>query len=278
MDGSETTGNQATGNGTADNNAGGTNSIENIMGSMADKQPEAKPGNSGDKAEGSGNGQQQGTEAPAWTSQLNDELRNNADVMKQLGKFAKISDLAKSYSELETKLGNTIVKPGKDASAEEIDNFYKQLGKPASADKYSITDEGSQAYKELAYKYNLNDDQAKGIYEAFKEIGKNAMAQQQAKIAATAKATDDALRAEYGNNYEAKIKMLQRGVNTYGGKALGEKLQASGLLFDPDVVKMFIGLGEQAAEAGTAVKTAPGEKGYVPTSEGGQFSWIKDLK
>lgn len=277
MDGSVETGNQTTPNGTADNNAAGT-SLENIMGSMAEKQPNAEPGKTGENAEGSRDGQEKTAELPAWTSQLSDELRNNADVMKQLTKFGKISDLAKGYSELEGKLGKAIVKPGKDASEEELNNFYKQLGKPASADQYSINEEGSQAYKELAYKYNLSDDQATGFWEAFKEIGKNAIAQQQAQMAATAKATDDALRAEYGQNYDAKIKMLQRGVNTYGGPALGKKLQATGLLFDPDVVKMFIGLGEMSAEAGTVAKTAAGEKDYKSIAEGGQFSFVKNLK
>lgn len=270
------TGNQTTPNGAADNNAAGT-SVSEIMGKMTNAQPETEPGATGDNADGSDNGQQT-VELPAWTSQLNDDLRNNADVMKQLSKFGKISDLAKGYSELEGKLGKAIVKPGKDASEEELNNFYKQLGKPATADKYSITEEGSEPFKELAYKHNLSDEQAKGFYEAFKEIGKNALAQQQAIKAATAKATDDALRAEYGQNYEAKIKMLQRGVNTYGGPALGQKLQQTGLLFDIDVVKMFIGLGEQSAEAGTVARTTQGDNGYKSIADGGMFSWVQNLK
>lgn len=277
MEGSENTGNSNTPNGTADGNAAGTNSttsLEGIMGNMAGGQPDAKPVN-GDNAEGSDKtSQAKEIEAPAWTSQLSEDLRNNQDFIKQVSKFGKISDLAKSYSELEAKLGKAIVKPGKDASDEERESFYQQLGKPKSADKYSITDENAAAFRDVAFKNNLTDEQATALYAQFNEIGKNMLQQAQMEKAVKAKATDDALRAEWGNNYDAKITMLQRGVNTYGGKALGEKLKASGLLFDADVIKLFVRLGEESADAGTSAKTAGGE-GYKPTSEGGQFSWIE---
>lgn len=277
MEGSDNTGNSNVSNGATDGNVAGTNSttsLEGIMSNMADGQPEAKPGN-GDNAEGSNNASQaKEIEAPAWTSQLSEDLRSNPDLIKQLSKFGKISDLAKSYSELETKLGKAIVKPGKDASDEEKESFYQQLGKPKSADKYSITDENAAAFRDVAFKNNLTDEQATALYAQFNEIGKNAIAQAQLQKAAKAKATDDALRAEWGNNYDSKITMLQRGVNTYGGKALGEKLKNSGLLFDADVIKMFVKLGEESADAGTAGRSAGGN-GYIPTAEGGQFSWIE---
>lgn len=272
MDESVETGNSATTAGTADNNAAGT-TIESVMGNMAGEQPEAKPGN-GENAEGSKESQVGNAELPAWTSQLSEELRNNSDVMKQVSKFGKISDLAKSYSELESKLGKSIVKPGKDASDEEREAFYQALGKPKSPDKYSIKDENAKEFLDIAFKNNLSDDQAKALYEDFTGLTANAINEARLRKAANAKATDDALRAEWGNKYEAKITMLQRGVNAYGGKALGEKLKNSGLLFDADIIKMFVKLGEEAADAGTAGKTAGGES-YVPTAEGGQFSWIE---
>ena len=268
MEESVETGNSATTAGAPESTGAGT--IEGIMSNMAGVQPEAKP-NNGDKAEGS-----QPVDMPAWTSQLSEELRGNPDVMKQMSKFAKITDLAKGYSELESKLGKSLIKPGKDTSDEEREAFYQQLGKPKSADKYSIDDQNAAAFKDIAFKNNLTDDQCKALYGQFQEIGKNAIAQAQLQKAAAAKATDDALRAEWGNNYDTKITMLQRGVNAYGGKALGEKLKNSGLLFDADVIKMFVKLGEEAADAGSVGKTAGGES-YKATSEGGQFTWIEKM-
>lgn len=257
--------------GTAETNAAGTSSLENIMGNMtASNAPEAKPAEG--KAEGKENSQNE-TKAPAWTSQLPEEMRTNSDLMKQLEKFGKIGDLAKSYTELESKLGTSITKPGKEASAEEVDAFYKKIGKPESADGYDMKGEEAAAFRELAYKNNLSVDQAKGIFEALQQIGNGFIAQQQAQVMQSAKATEEALKAEYGNDYTTKLELCKRGVQTYGGPELGAKLQASGLLYDPDVVKMFIRLGEQSAEAGSAGTSAPGKRGYVSNAEGGSFNF-----
>lgn len=276
------TGNSTSTDGVSGQTDTGTTNLESIMDNMAGQQPASKPseGNTGDTDKGSTNNQGQinNQELPTWTSQLNDELKNNSDVMKQLSKFGKISDLAKSYSELEAKLGKSIVKPEKDASAEEKEAFYQALGKPTSADKYSIDVENSEAFKEMAFKNNLTDEQAKGIFQSFSEFGKNVLDQQKAQIASNAKTADETLRKEWGNNYDAKIKMLQRGVNAYGGNALGQKLKQSGLLFDVDVIKIFVKLGEENAEAGTVGRTFNGGNDYKTTAEGGKFSWIEKIK
>lgn len=267
----QNTDNQTQVNGTEDNNS---SDITNIMGGMAgDAKPEVKPDN-GENTEGKEKPEDK-TELPKWTDQLTDELRSNPDVMKQLSKFAKIGDLAKSYSELETKLGKSLVKPGEDASEEEINAFYQKLGMPESADGYSISNE-NKAFKELAYKNRLTDNQAKGMLEALKTIGNQVIEQQKAAFNNQAQATTKALKAEYGNDYDAKIKLLTKGVETYGGKALGEKLRQTGLLADLDVVKMFITLGEQVSEAGTQTKNS-NAKGYKSISEGGFLSFGKDF-
>jgi len=279
MDAPANTDNANVANGTAETNAAETEgSLTQIMGDMADKgTPETKPADSGEKAEGTTEGSQDKA-APAWTSQLSDEIKTNEAVMKQLSKFDKITDLAKSYSELEGKLGKSIVKPGKDASTEEVEEFYQKLGKPKSMDKYSITGEDTAIIREIAFNNNLTDDQCKAVYEQLQKVGNQAIEQQQAALMAKAAETEKTLKAEYGKDYATKIKMLQRGVDAYGGNALGQKLKNSGLLYDPDIVKMFVQLGEQNAEAGTTGKTARGGEGYKTTAEGGQFSWIQNLK
>lgn len=268
------TDNQNTVSGTADNNAA---SIESIMGSMTNNAPEAQPGDNGETAKGNSGSQDAGTQAPAWTQQLPKELRDNADFMKQIAKFNTIGDLGKSYSELESKLGKSIIQPGEDASEEDIAAFYSKLGKPETADGYGLTEEKHKAFIEAAYKNNLTVKQAQALYADLEATANTAINQAKANLQAQAKATTEALKQEYGNHYEAKIQMLQRGVNEYGGKALGEKLQATGLIADPDVVRMFIKLGEQASEAGTVTKTN-NDNGYQSISDGGHLSFGNDFK
>ena len=255
--------------------------IENIMSGMSNAQTDVKPGeNAGEKSEGKqqkDSGKSEAATNPAWMTQLHGDILNNKEAAEKLGKFGKISDLAQSYLELEGKLGNTLVKPGDDASDEEKEAFYRALGKPESADKYSIEGDQAELFRQMAYKNNLTDDQAKALYAAVKEAGENELAKMQANYQQQAKATQEALQSEYGKDYPKKIEMLKRGVNTYGGKEVAEKLQQAGLLADVNIVKMFILLGEQSAEAG-APNHSEKTDGYKSIQQGGHLSFGDSFK
>ena len=259
----------------------GTDDIGRIMGGMSEPaEPGTEPAKSGDNGQGKENGDGSSTQQnplPAWTSQIGDVLKDEA-AKEKLSKFGKLSDLAKSYLELEAKTGNSIFKPGEDASDEEREAFYKALGKPESADKYSIKGDEGKAFRELAFKANLTDDQAKAVYASMQEISKNVQAQAKANFDAQAKQTQADLLAEYGKDYSVKIKMLERGIENYGGKAVGSKLMNAGLLADKDIVKMFILLGEQSAEAGAPTKTGAKPDSYKSIADGGHLSFGDDFK
>ena len=258
------------------------NDITNIMGGMQGQKPETKPGeNTGDKGEGSkgaADGKGSETQHPAWMNQINSELIKDAEKAGKLSKFEKLSDLASAYLEAEGKLGSSIVKPGENASDEERRAFYKSLGVPDAADKYSIEGEDAKMFREMAYKNNLTDEQAKAFYKSLQEVGNNAIAAQKAAFEQQAKDTQAALQKEYGKDYPTKIEMLKRGVATYGGEKMGAKLQQAGLLGDYDVVKMFILLGEQSAEAGSPGNTKGKAEGYKSIAEGGTLSFGDTFK
>lgn len=259
------------------------NDITNIMGGMSNSaKPETKPdGNTGDAGQGkSDNDTGKGSEVqhPAWMNQINSELIKDAEKAGKLSKFEKLSDLAYAYLEAEGKLGSSIVKPGENASEEERRAFYKALGVPDAADKYSIEGEDAKMFREMAYKNNLTDEQAKAFYKSLQEVGNNAIAAQKAAFAQQAQDTQAALQKEYGKDYNTKIEMLRRGVTTYGGKNMGAKLQQAGLLGDYDVVKMFILLGEQSAEAGSPGNTKGKAQGYKSIQEGGSLSFGDTFK
>lgn len=256
-----------------------TNDIESIMGGMQGQKPESKPGdNAGDKDNGS-NGAADGkggeVQHPAWMNQINSELLGDAEKAGKLSKFEKLSDLASAYLEAEKTLGsNYIVKPGENASDEERRAFYKALGVPDAADKYSIEGDDAKMFREIAYKNNLTDEQAKAIFASLQEVGKNALEAQKAAFAQQAHDTQAALQAEYGKEYPVKIEMLKRGIAAYGGETLGAKLQQAGLLGDKEIVQMFILLGEQSQEGGSAVNNGKAD-GYKSIEEGGAFSFFK---
>ena len=252
------------------------NEIKDIMNGMQGAEPTKEPAaNGGDN--GAGNKPnadgKSGAAQPAWMSQIGD-ITKDAATAEKLSKFEKLSDFANGYLELEKKLGNSIVKPGENASAEEIEDFYRKLGKPESADKYSIEGEQAAMFREMAYKNNLTDAQAKALFQSMQEAGKNALAQQTAAFEQQAHETQAALQKEYGNDYSTKIEMLKRGVANYGGKNMAAKLQQAGLLGDYEVVKMFINLGEMSAEAGSPGNTTGKADDYKSIAEGGAFSFF----
>ncbi|MBO7732303.1 MAG: hypothetical protein J6S67_07115 [Methanobrevibacter sp.] len=257
------------------------NDIENVMGGMQDAKPETEPtgtaggdNGTGNKDAADGKGESE-VKHPAWMAQLGNI---EAESAEKLSKFEKIGDLAKNYLELESKLGNSLVKPGEGASAEEVDAFYRALGKPESADKYTIEGENTDLFRKMAYDNNLTDEQAKAIYASLREVGTNMLEQQKAAFAQQAKETQKALQAEYGKDYSTKIEMLKRGVATYGGKEVADALQQAGLLANQHIVKMFILLGEQSQEAGSPGNGRTKADGYKSIQQGGYLSFGDDFK
>ena len=257
-----------------------TNDIANVMGGMQNEKPAEKPtgpagGENDAGSKEAADGKTSEVKHPAWMAQLGNV---EADKAEKLSKFEKIGDLANNYLELEKKLGSSLVKPGDDASDEEKEAFYRALGKPESAEKYTIEGENTEQFRKLAYENNLTDDQAKAFYKAINEIGNNMLAQQKAAFDAQARDTQAALQKEYGKDYQTKIEMLKRGVAAYGGEKMGAKLQQAGLLGDYDVVKMFILLGEQSSEAGSPGNTRGKADGYKSIQNGGHLSFGEDFK
>lgn len=246
-------------------------SITEIMDALDQAKPEPQPDDNGDKGEGTD--QDQKPENPKWMEQLDKSALEDADLVKQLSKFNKIGDLAKSYSELEKKMGSSINIPSEDAGAEELNAFYQKLGKPESAEGYSIADEKAQPFKDLAYMNNLTDKQAVAMFEGLAKIGQAQQQAVNANLAKIAQESDRQLKAEWGNEYSRNLEYLKRGIAAYGGNQLGAKLKASGLIYDADIIKMFAKLGKSSSESSATNKGAGGRSDYIPTSEGGMFNY-----
>jgi hypothetical protein len=246
---------------------------------MAGSKPDVKPEGmtEGNKTEGTESSQK----LPAWTSQLPDEIKTNNDLIKRLSKFEKIGDMAKSYTELESKLGNSLIKPSTDASAEEIQSFYEQIGKPKNVEGYNIKadNENVKEFLNVAFNNNLSVDQANQLYEYMLNAGNKAIEQNRTEQAIMQRekieAFEKVMNEKYGAKYNEKLKLLETGINTYGGNELGSLLQQSGLLFEPVIADLFINLGERASENQSYVKgTGGGIDTYVSTADGGTFDFI----
>jgi hypothetical protein len=180
---------------------------------------------------------------PEWTAQLPKEIRENAGLLKKLGGFKTIAELANSYLSVEGKQ----VVPSKDAKPEEVQGFYERLGKPKTKEGYSMAgDKDAAPFIEGAYSMHLTDAQATFIWEqACKD--RQETADRQAKELAE---SDAVLKREYGGKYNEAIAFYRRGA----GGILNE-LKSHGLAGKPQIVRALIAYGRSISEAGGAAES-----------------------
>lgn len=200
-------------------------------------------------------GEAEAQSPPDWRASLEDEgLRKVAE------KFTTPAAVLKSYAELEKRLGKSIVKPGKDASEEEVKAFHKALGVPDKPEDYKV---------EVPEGIEWGDDD-KALMDSF--LGKlhSAGAPPQAVEAATAwyfetlreaeeartaeaerirKEGEAALRKEWGGDYDKNLALANDAIRQFGGEQLAQTLKERGLDNDPAMNRAFAEIGRRMSEA-----------------------------
>jgi hypothetical protein len=148
----------------------------------------------------------------SWKDSISEEYRADPSIEK----FTEIDALAKSYINATKMIGqDKIIIPTKNSTQEAWDEAYAKLGRPESADKYALDvksdvvpfDETAiKSFAEQSHKLGLNNKQAQGILEFYKNNMEGSL--QQAKIdTETAQSqAEQQLRQEWGRDFEGKVK------------------------------------------------------------------------
>lgn len=209
---------------------------------------------------------------PTWADQLTDELKGDGKTIKTLSKFNSVSDLAKSYTELQKLMGNRIELPKEDADEEALTAFWTKLGKPKTAKEYSTGEEAGD-FNEIAFASNLTDSQASAVYKALKDKGIEMVEKQRVELKTQYETVDKNLRDEYGPQYETKKRMLDKGLKAWGGNDVAQVLISTGAMFNEAIVKMFIKMGEAVTESGSTNAAGTGALNtYKSRRDGGGFT------
>lgn len=279
MDGlDQNNGNQTPqGNGSEETQATGTSVLDAFKGAGSGGNQEPTNGNDNAKS-GQANKEAETYALKAWGAQLSKELKENEEAVKVLSKFEDISGLAHSYIELEKKQGSMHTIPGEKATQEELDAFYKRLGKPEAADKYSFDQkyEAEKRFAEAAFKANLSDKQAKELYDFILNIGESQKTQYGELLAKKAKEADALLQKEYGNLFEQKIGNYTKALKLLGGGEVMKQLEETGLAYDPGFVKLMINAGEALGESKAVIGNGTTPNGIKSAREGGTFSFFNE--
>ena len=152
------------------------------------------------------------TVAKSWKEAIPEDLRNDPNISK----FTELEALAKSYVNATRMIGqDKVAVPNNNSTDDQWNEVYDKLGRPESPDKYQLDaksdvvplDESAvKSFAENAHKLGLNNKQAQGILEYYKNSMEGS-AQQNLVDMETAQANaEQELRKEWGGNYEANIK------------------------------------------------------------------------
>ena len=150
--------------------------------------------------------------AKTWKEAISEEFRNDPNIEK----FTEIDALAKSYINATQMIGkDKVAVPNKNSTDDQWNEVYDKLGRPESADKYSLNaksevvpiDEGAiKQFAENAHQLGLNNKQAQGILEFYKN-NMEGMAQQAKVDTETAQVqSEQQLRQEWGREFESNVK------------------------------------------------------------------------
>ena len=150
--------------------------------------------------------------AKTWKEAISEEFRNDPNIEK----FTEIDALAKSYINATQMIGkDKVAVPNKNSTDDQWNEVYDKLGRPESADKYSLNaksevvpiDESAiKQFAENAHQLGLNNKQAQGILEFYKN-NMEGMAHQAKVDTETAQAqSTQQLRQEWGREFDTNIK------------------------------------------------------------------------
>jgi hypothetical protein len=196
------------------------------------------------------------TVAKSWKEAISEEFREDPNIAK----FTELDALAKSYINATRMIGqDKVAIPNENSTDDQWQEVYGKLGRPESPDKYKLEansdvvslDEGAiKSFAENAHQLGLNNKQAQGILEFYKNSMEGSA--QQARIdTETAQANAEAeLRKEWGSNYENNIKKAGSVAKAnMNAEILDLQLQDGTRLGDhPEVIKGFANIANLLSE------------------------------
>ena len=186
-------------------------------------------------------------------------------------KFAKdssdINHFVKRALDLRKQVSNAIIKPGKDATPEQIKAYQKSLGIPESPDEYEfpelpaeqLTDEVKAARKEWAgklHKMGTPKEVAKGIVNMLSEDMRKAREAQIESDKEFAKTQDEHLKEIWKDDYDKNKTIANRAFKEIADRA-GVKLDdltkietkdGRFIMDNADMVKVFSAIGREMSE------------------------------
>ena len=196
------------------------------------------------------------TTTSSWKDSISEQYRKDPNIEK----FTEIDALAKSYINATKMIGqDKVVIPTNNSTEEAWNEVYDKLGRPESAEKYSLDaksevvnlDEAAiKSFAEQSHKLGLNNKQAQGILEFYKNNMEGTAQQEKIDVETAHAQAEQQLRQEWGRDFDNKIKqakaLAQANIDL---KFLESQLKDGSKVGDhPEVIKGFAKIASMMQE------------------------------
>lgn len=207
----------------------------------------------GAEGAGAGEGTQDGG-GKSWLDSLPEELRGDASLKE----FKGPADAAKAYVNLYKKFGVPDEQILKIPAGEDgWDEVHAKIGRPESPEGYQLAQVAGaeQIDKEYltsvlkgAHGAGISQRQMAKLYPAIVEADSAQAERIRAEDARIFSATENALKTEWGEQYESKRALAGRVAGKFLTEGTRNALKSAGLNNNLDFVKFFAQVGESMAE------------------------------
>jgi hypothetical protein len=225
--------------------------------------PESNSDNNTEAAELFGGGDEtsknQSGQPAAWTAQLPKNIRDNADLFKQISGFKTVGELAEAYLD-----------KGGGADFSDAKKVLEKLGFPKDGEKYEWEDslkDGMAGFAEAARKAMLTKDQAKAVMEGMVEMDEARDRAVLAKVKEAAPGILRDLKQEFGDDALLWYK------NAVKNTALSKELARTGLSVNPTIARSLVLLGREMSEDYTPSGSRGGRTALKSFYEGANFDY-----
>ncbi len=190
-----------------------------------------------------------------WYDNLGPDYKNDPEVTK----YKSLEEYVKGNREVRKMIGkDKLVVPTDKSTPEEVNEFYKKLGRPGEVSEYTtpdfdmpeelkISDAQLEAYKKTAFDAGVTQKQYETLLGMQRQMTLDAYNKELENVKAMAGKTETSLRTEYGAAYESKIDGAQRVINTFfKGQQMHKAFSA--LQNDEGFVKAMVAISENLGE------------------------------
>ena len=185
-------------------------------------------------------------------------------------KTVKHEELGKGYQNLEKLLGREKVPvPVSEDDEEGWQRWYAASGRPEDPDKYELKrpelpaglpydEDTEKAFRTWAHANGLNKKQTSNLYDGFVKTQIERHSAYQTQQQQTRAQADQALRREYGQQYDQALSQARMAVQQYTDPDYRQWLDETGMGNDPRLIRVFARIGkEMGGETKLAGKPAP---------------------